>query len=118
MQHTIEIMVMSGVKDGEVYHFDPRKTREIKIGRDETCDILLDSDAAVSRHHATLSWSEGAWWLKDEGSKNGTHIEHYSTLQRDVRLRGMVQLDAGQLFRVGKTWMRFQPYAWKADADV
>lgn len=115
-QNRIEIAVMNGVNDGCVYYFTAQKA--ITIGCDKECDIALDTDAAVSRHHATLQWSEGTWWLKDEGSQNGTYIEHYSTLRRHVKVRNRVKLRGGQLFRVGKTWLRFRVYGWAVDVDV
>ena len=44
------------------------------IGRDEQCDIVLDDDR-VSRRHARLSVSEGAWRIADLDSKNGTSFQ-------------------------------------------
>jgi ABC-type multidrug transport system ATPase subunit/pSer/pThr/pTyr-binding forkhead associated (FHA) protein len=43
----------------------------LTIGRDADNGLALP-DPRVSRHHARLSWSAGAWWLEDLGSANGT----------------------------------------------
>lgn len=44
-----------------------------KIGRHETCDIVLDNDEA-SRWHAQFSIRQGQLYLEDLGSTNGTYI--------------------------------------------
>jgi hypothetical protein len=44
------------------------------IGRESDCDLVLDDDR-VSRRHARLSFEDGAWWLADLGSKNGTSLQ-------------------------------------------
>jgi pSer/pThr/pTyr-binding forkhead associated (FHA) protein len=43
------------------------------IGRDETCTVSLD-DERLSRRHAKIEFVDGAWWLSDLCSKNGTLI--------------------------------------------
>jgi DNA-binding winged helix-turn-helix (wHTH) protein len=43
------------------------------IGRDKTCDIIID-DRQVSRRHARLRQVDGGFELEDLGSKNGTHV--------------------------------------------
>lgn len=45
--------------------------REMTIGRDETCDIVIP-DRQVSRFHARLALTEEGVLLEDLGSKNGT----------------------------------------------
>ncbi|WP_344222096.1 FHA domain-containing protein [Kribbella sancticallisti] len=44
------------------------------IGRDPTADIRLSSDELVSRLHARLTRSGGAWSIADYGSRNGTLV--------------------------------------------
>lgn len=46
---------------------------EITIGRDPTCEVLLD-DGIVSSHHARLSYHHSQWWLEDLHSTNGTML--------------------------------------------
>ncbi|MBI2758427.1 MAG: FHA domain-containing protein [Chloroflexi bacterium] len=46
---------------------------EIILGRESTCDVLLD-DATVSARHAKLNYHHGQWWVEDIGSTNGTTL--------------------------------------------
>jgi pSer/pThr/pTyr-binding forkhead associated (FHA) protein len=48
-------------------------TSEVTIGRDPTCDCLLD-DRTVSTNHARLSYHHNQWWVEDLGSRNGTYL--------------------------------------------
>jgi pSer/pThr/pTyr-binding forkhead associated (FHA) protein len=41
------------------------------LGRAADNQVVLD-DQFVSSHHASLSLRDGAWWLRDLGSTNGT----------------------------------------------
>jgi len=43
------------------------------LGRDESADICF-GNAMVSSKHCSLSYTGGTWYLKDEGSKNGTFV--------------------------------------------
>ena len=45
----------------------------VEIGRDEDCTISIQ-DRQVSRHHARVTLREGAVFLQDLGSKNGTYF--------------------------------------------
>ncbi|HEX6963551.1 MAG TPA: FHA domain-containing protein, partial [Lacipirellula sp.] len=46
---------------------------ESVIGRSHECDIVLDV-AAVSRRHAIVSADNGLFFVKDNGSRNGTFV--------------------------------------------
>lgn len=46
---------------------------ELVIGRDQTCDLVLDA-STVSAEHARLSYHHQKWWLEDLGSRNGTYL--------------------------------------------
>ncbi len=45
----------------------------LTIGRGPENDLTLDSPA-VSRHHASLAFQEGRWYVEDRGSYNGTFL--------------------------------------------
>jgi ABC-type multidrug transport system ATPase subunit/pSer/pThr/pTyr-binding forkhead associated (FHA) protein len=47
--------------------------RQIVIGRDDSCDLVIDADN-VSRRHAEISWQGGEAQLRDLGSRNGTRV--------------------------------------------
>lgn len=70
------------------------------LGRDpeNTIQVL---DEKISRHHAVLRHSEGAWTLQDLGSRNGTFLDNQ-------RIEGAIQLSGGEVFRIGDTIMRFE----------
>jgi hypothetical protein len=59
-----------GGRAGE--HFVPQAERTT-IGRSPDCDIFLD-DVTVSRKHAVLVQREGAYFIEDQGSLNGTFL--------------------------------------------
>lgn len=67
------------------------------LGRADECSIQLH-DPRISRQHAEISASDGALWVQDLGSQNGTWVNN-SRVSR-VRLR------LGDLLRVGQ--FRFQ----------
>jgi pSer/pThr/pTyr-binding forkhead associated (FHA) protein len=53
---------------------------ELVIGRDQTCDLILDANT-VSAEHARLSYHHRNWWVEDLRSRNGTllNLELVST---------------------------------------
>jgi hypothetical protein len=62
------------LEDGELY----------RIGRDDSCELRLDH-ASVSRMHATLDSSAGAWMLADNASKNGVRVNGAPVVQAHLR---------------------------------
>lgn len=106
---SVVLKIMSGPDDGrKIYlverHGDgyvaPDGTWTIVLGRREECDISIPFDTQVSRQHALLRLTpEGEIWLSDAGSLNGTFLEK-------MQLDGPALLNCGQLFRVGRTWLR------------
>ncbi len=119
---TISLRIMSGPQDGlQILLQMPALGGRTQwtIGRSEECDISLPYDSQVSRRHASLiclsndeTIADGAathqsgplrFLLTDDGSKNGT-------LLNDRRLRSeSAELKPGELFRVGRTWLRIDP---------
>lgn len=59
------------------------------IGRDPTCEIVLDKDA-VSRRHAVLERDGSAWRISDLGSRNGT-------LLNDRPVKGSMAVSPGDV---------------------
>jgi len=50
-----------------------RQAEELVVGRSDLADIVLGHET-VSRQHAGLFFANGALYVRDFGSRNGTHI--------------------------------------------
>lgn len=88
-------MKVTLVVDGGRYHGKEIALAmpEVKFGRDERCNIQLDSED-VSRVHCTLLINETEVCIRDENSSNGTFVNKR-------RLRGELQLEDGDSIQVG-----------------
>jgi pSer/pThr/pTyr-binding forkhead associated (FHA) protein len=80
----------------------PLSASQIRLGRDETNDIVL-SDRQVSRLHARLECNEQGCILVDAGSANGTLV--------DGQLIKRVKLQSGSLIELGQSTLRFEQEA-------
>ncbi|HEX4205377.1 MAG TPA: FHA domain-containing protein [Ktedonobacteraceae bacterium] len=59
---------------GEVVNDYALDKPEIAVGRAPQSDILLSKDKLTSRRHATITYEQGQYILKDEHSANGTFV--------------------------------------------
>lgn len=106
-------MIMSGVDDGLQLSFSSENGDGvldgdgwiIRMGRRDDNEICLRNDTYSSREHARLRWEKERWWLEDGESKNGTYLEDDTD---ESRVSGVIPIEPGQLFRVGRTWLRIQ----------
>jgi pSer/pThr/pTyr-binding forkhead associated (FHA) protein len=76
----------------------PRTVRlsgSAQIGRGDGCAIRL-SDTYVSQVHARFYGENGAWYVEDLGSTNGTFLN-------DRRVAQPVEVHAGDVVKLGKT---------------
>ncbi|WP_162910066.1 FHA domain-containing protein [Aggregatilinea lenta] len=106
------IMVMSGPDDGRTITLNPERgdgfvaadgTWTIVLGRREECDIGIPFDTQVSRQHALLRLTtDQQIWLADASSRNGTYVGK-------TRIEEPTLVTPGELFRLGRTWLRIQP---------
>ena len=64
--------------------------RTFQIGRDDTCDIVLDS-GLVSRIHARVDVEEGRWCIHDLQSTNGTYVNNNKVSQVPLTAEHLVQ---------------------------
>jgi len=71
-----------------------RDGESLEIGRDLSCDLVLE-DSSVSRNHARVGWNGSGWRLVDVGSKNGTTVN--SEPARGAELRDGDQIGIGRL---------------------
>lgn len=76
-----------------------------QIGRDATNEVVL-KDVRASRQHARIEYDTtlGKHVLYDPSSRNGTFLN-------DVRVAEPVALKAGDLIRIGRTTLRYEPGA-------
>jgi hypothetical protein len=70
------------------------------IGRSRQCEIVLD-DPNVSREHAEVRPSDGAWFLRDLGSTNGTSLN-------GRRVSGSEQISPGDQIDIGTSVITFE----------
>lgn len=68
------------------------------LGRDWDCRVVLN-DPQCSRVHASIYSEEGAWWIRDHSSSNGTFVN-------DQRI-DQAQLAEGNQIRIGSSHFTF-----------
>jgi len=61
----------------------------VSIGRDKSCDIVLDYKNMVSSRHAVLQFYDGSWHIKD-ASTNGTFVNDKKITEEQRLHRGDV----------------------------
>jgi hypothetical protein len=71
------------------------------IGRDPNCLVRVEDEFASARH-AQVLWraEDGAWWIEDNLSRNGTFVN-------DERVTS-VTLKDGDVIRVGRARFKFE----------
>jgi len=115
MAAQVDIMIMSGAWDGTLFSFSSEAGHgvwengawAIRIGRDADNDLCLKEDEFSSRHHARLlCWRDGLQ-LQDQESRNKTYIDMGED-DKPLERGATAALQLGQLFRVGRTWMRIE----------
>lgn len=93
----VNLEVLSGPTDGETYAFK----NSFDIGRDGGANLSLSLDRFISRRHARVLLAEPECFLEDLNSTNGTFVDNN-------RVSGRVVLGNGQVFRVGRTWLKIE----------
>jgi serine phosphatase RsbU (regulator of sigma subunit)/pSer/pThr/pTyr-binding forkhead associated (FHA) protein len=84
------LIAIKGPKAGQRYPLDGAGTL---IGRQPDVAVYLDS-LSVSRHHARIVCEDGAWFIEDNGSSNGTYVNN-------GRIAGRVPLTEKDELRIG-----------------
>ena len=79
----------------------PLTPTSITIGRDQNCTLVLN-DSYASSHHARVFPKDGAWWLEDLNSTNGTTLAGRA-------VHGAVELPVGVPIRIGQTTLELRP---------
>jgi hypothetical protein len=86
----VKIYVEKGAAERRIYTF----TQPFRAGRDKTCDVRL-SDPGVSRFHAEFWFAEGAWWVLDLQSANGTYVNGMKVDRAPLSRQTRVELGHG-----------------------
>jgi hypothetical protein len=74
-------------------------TTALVLGRSSTCDITL-GDADTSRRHARVWMEDGAAWVEDLKTQNGTRIN-------ERRITDKSRLVGGDIIRIGQHRLTF-----------
>jgi FHA domain len=81
----------------------PRAVRldgNLTVGRAPECDLTID-DTYASQQHARVFARNGAWFVEDLGSTNGTFVN-------EQRLAAPAQLTPGDTIRIGTTTLELR----------
>jgi hypothetical protein len=81
-------------RKGKVYDLREEQT----VGRAAGCQITLDDDTYVSQLHARVFSKDGAWFVEDLGSTNGTYLN-------TKRVSSALALKRGDQVKIGATVM-------------
>ncbi len=90
-----QLYVLSGPDVGKSFDVEPGDT----IGRSPDCIVTL-RHASVSRKHARLEREGGAWFVVDDGSRNGVTVD-------GARTKRAALTDMGE-FSLGELLLRFR----------
>jgi pSer/pThr/pTyr-binding forkhead associated (FHA) protein len=74
---------------------------ELTLGRASTCHVSLADDTYASQLHARVFRRDGAMWVEDLGSTNGTFVN-------GRRISSATQLSVGDRLQVGNTILEAQ----------
>ena len=91
------LVVREDNKWRDIYRLMPGQV--ISVGRAATNRIALQ-DEVCSRNHCELYHSDGAWMLRDLGSRNGTYVD-------GTAITGDCPLQPGQLIEIGACKLAF-----------
>jgi pSer/pThr/pTyr-binding forkhead associated (FHA) protein len=70
----------------------------MRVGRHPECDVVIPTPG-TSRQHAEFEFKDGAWYVTDLNSGNGTFVNN-------TRVRSQ-QLNAGDEIRIDQTRFTF-----------
>jgi len=91
------LAIDSGLHAGDRLQLVP----QVRIGRSDACELVLDDDF-VSQTHALLSHgSDGRWVIKDLDSTNGTYVN-------TNRITTPTVVGVGDIIRIGGVQMRLE----------
>ncbi|MGQ9579717.1 MAG: FHA domain-containing protein, partial [Armatimonadota bacterium] len=94
-----KLVGVSGIYAGHVFELGlgfGTKT----IGRESSSDVALVNDSTASRRHATITISADGYFIRDEGSSNGTFVNGVRITEQKI--------SPGDEIQIGETRFRFE----------
>lgn len=97
MWETSTLLTLVRASDGAEFGL----TRSMRVGRDESADLLIKDDPSVSQFHAQFEIAQGQVFIADMNSRNGVWVN-------GKRITGKVPLKHGDKIHIGKTVFRLR----------
>lgn len=88
------------LEDGKFNHLSITAAERWIIGKDRTCDVVLEA-SGVSRKHCRLEFQAGAWVLTDLMSRNGTVINGRQIKASDPNTLAQAAVRSGDIIGLG-----------------
>ncbi len=101
------LLMNAGLRAGSRYRLVESEPN--LLGRDWDCRIVLN-DPQCSRVHASITHEDGLWWIRDNDSSNGTHVNGQRT--------DSAQLVEGTEIRIGGSAFTFSANAEAAEQQA
>jgi hypothetical protein len=95
-----DLVIHSGKQQGKRLSLPADKP--VVVGREEGCQLILNSSLVSRRHTELKSTTEGIW-ARDLGSQNGTYVN-------DVAIQEATLLIAGDILRIGALTFQIEPH--------
>lgn len=84
-----------------------QKFADLTFGRSHSCDIRFES-TKISRRHARAVLIDGVWYLRDEGSTNGTFINEQKLIPNQWH-----KIQFGSIVRLANVPLKLLPEGWQ-----
>lgn len=84
---------------GQIVMIQLETAESLTVGRDSTCDIVIQDEKASRKHCEIRLWQDD-YVIKDLKSQNGTRVND--------ELIGVLQLNPGDVIKIGSTSVFFE----------
>jgi serine phosphatase RsbU (regulator of sigma subunit) len=81
---TAKLQILKGPQGVSLGSFVPLTTGKMIFGRNPDCHIVIPA-SSVSRDHAHIVFVNGKYYIEDQGSRNGTHINEVRLPEKSRR---------------------------------
>ena len=99
---TLNIKVFSEIPQTEPHFFNPKQFKRVYIGRDISCNIIVD-DSLLSRVHCTIEYNDEEGWVIYDGKINDDESKNKpSTNGTSLYLIEEIPIEEGLIFKNNK----------------